>query len=97
MDFAEVILPLPLENHFTYRIPEGMAIERGCRVIVPFGTRRFYTAIVDELHDRQPEPGIEIKAISSLLDEKPILRPGQLEFWRWIANYYICKDYSFLF
>lgn len=91
MDFAEVILPLPLENHFTYRIPEGMAIERGCRVIVPFGTRRFYTAIVDELHDRQPEPGIEIKAISSLLDEKPILRPGQLEFWRWIANYYICK------
>lgn len=91
MDFAEVILPLPLENHYTYRIPAGMAIERGCRVIVPFGARRFYTAIVAETHDRQPEPGIEVKTISSTLDERPILRPGQLEFWEWISNYYICK------
>ena len=91
MKFAEVILPLPLENHYTYRIPADMDIEIGCRVIVPFGTRRFYTAIVTRILDQQPEGGFELKEIASTLDSSPILRPGQLAFWEWIAFYYICQ------
>ena len=39
MRYADVILPLPLENSYTYRIPEDLEknVIPGCRVIVHFG------------------------------------------------------------
>ena len=51
MKYADVILPLPLENSYTYRIPEDLerAVTPGCRVIVHFGKKRYYTAIVMEV------------------------------------------------
>ena len=93
MKFAEVILPFPLENSFTYRIPEDMeqTVTVGCRVIVSFGAKRYYTAIVLEIHDRQPEGAFEVKEIYALLDASPIVRRPQLRFWKWIASYYLCK------
>lgn len=93
MKFAEVILPFPLENSFTYRIPEDMeqALTVGCRVIVSFGAKRYYTAIVLDIHDRQPEGAFEVKEIYALLDASPIVRRPQLQFWKWIASYYLCK------
>ncbi len=41
--FAEVILPLPLEGSFTYRIPHEYAnqVKTGQRVVVQFGKRKF--------------------------------------------------------
>ena len=58
MKYADVILPLPLENSYTYRIPEDLerAVTPGCRVIVHFGKKRYYTAIVMEVHDRNRYP-----------------------------------------
>lgn len=93
MRYADVILPLPLENSYTYRIPDDLerAVIPGCRVIVHFGKRRYYTAIVLEVHDRQPSSEFETKEIYALLDATPVLRRPQLRFWRWIASYYICK------
>lgn len=93
MKFAEVILPLPLENSYTYRVPGDLeqAVVPGCRVIVHFGKRRYYTAIVMEVHERHPQTDYEIKDIYALLDATPILRRPQLRFWQWIASYYICK------
>ena len=38
--FAEVVLNLPLDRAFTYRVPEGMSVAPGVRVRVPFGKRR---------------------------------------------------------
>lgn len=91
--FAEVILPLPLENSYTYLIPPDLygKIKPGCRVLVHFGKKRYYTAIVLMLHDRQPETGYEIKEIFALLDIAPILRRPQLQFWEWLSSYYLCK------
>ena len=93
MKYADVILPLPLENCYTYRIPENMEniVTMGCRVIVHFGKKRYYTAIVLNVHDKQPSSTFEIKDIYALLDATPILRRPQLRFWEWIASYYICK------
>lgn len=93
MKFAEVILPLPLENSYTYRVPKDLeaSVARGCRVIVHFGRKRFYTAIVIDVHEREPNVDYEIKEISSLLDTTPILRRPQLRFWEWISSYYLCK------
>lgn len=90
MTYADVILPLPLEDSYTYRIPPDMekAVTTGCRVIVHFGKKRYYTAIVTEVHTRMPK--YETKEIFALLDTAPILRRPQLPFWRWISSYYLC-------
>lgn len=90
MLYADVILPVPLGTMFTYRIPEGLRghIAVGLRVIVPFGPRKFYTAIVDGLHDNEPE--YEVKEIAGVLDSRPIVRNPQVKLWRWMADYYLC-------
>ena len=88
--FAENLLPLALPGTYTYRIPEGMKLSLGMRVLVPFGRKKIFTAIVVSLHDREPK-GYEVKEILGTLDDKPILRHPQLAFWEWIADYYLCS------
>ena len=88
--FAETLLPLALPGTYTYRIPEGMALSIGMRVLVPFGRKKIFTAIVMSLHDREPK-GYDIKEILGTLDDKPIVRHPQLNFWQWIADYYLCS------
>lgn len=91
--FAEVILPLPLYGTFTYRIPPVLsgAVAPGCRVVVPFGKKKFYTAIVVAVGNVAPE-GFEVKDIVSAPDDCPVLRYPQMKFWEWIAEYYLCSD-----
>ena len=93
MKYADVILPLPLENSYTYSIPTDLeaAVTPGCRVIVHFGKKRYYTAIVMEVHERKPNTDFETKEIYALLDASPVLRRPQLRFWKWIASYSMCK------
>ena len=89
--FVDVILPLPLANRFTYSLPDEYSekIEIGCRVIVPFGRKKFYTAIVVNIHYCPPQE-YETKDIAEVLDEQPVLLPMQYKFWEWIASYYLC-------
>lgn len=65
MKYAEVILPLPIENSYTYSVPSDLeaAVKTGCRVIVHFGKKRYYTAIVMEVHERRPDTRFETKDI----------------------------------
>jgi primosomal protein N' (replication factor Y) len=88
--FAEVLLPLPVST-FIYAIPDGLAgkVVKGGRVIVQFGKRKIYTAVVVEIHEQNPEKR-EVKEILSVLDEVPVIVPLQLAFWNWIASYYLC-------
>ncbi len=88
--FAETLLPLALPGTYTYRIPDGMRLSIGMRVLVPFGRKKIFTAIVMSLHDREPK-GYDVKEILGALDDKPIVRHPQLDFWQWIANYYLCS------
>ncbi len=88
--FAETLLPLALPGTYTYRIPESITLSIGMRVLVPFGRKKIFTAIVVSLHDREPK-GYDVKEILGTLDEKPILRHPQLDFWQWIADYYLCS------
>lgn len=89
--FVDVIVPLPIAGQYTYSLPAEMEemIQVGCRVVVPFGRKKFYTAIVTNVHYAAPE-GYETKDISEVLDASPILLPGQFEFWQWLAAYYLC-------
>ena len=88
--FADVILPLPLSNTFTYAVPTKMhnKIGKGFRVIVPFGKRKYYTAIVVALHEKKPK-SVETKEIYSLIDHHPIVNDCQLKLWEWISFYYL--------
>ncbi len=88
--FAETLLPLAIPGTYTYRIPDDMQVSIGMRVLVPFGRKKIFTAIVVMLHDREPK-GYDVKEILGPLDEKPILRHPQLDFWQWIADYYLCS------
>ncbi len=89
--FIDVIVPLPLNTCFTYVLPKEWAeqVQVGCRVVVPFGTKKFYTAIVRRMHNQKPED-YEVKEAMALLDGQPIVLPLQLKFWTWLADYYLC-------
>jgi primosomal protein N' (replication factor Y) len=91
VEFADVILPLPVAGYFTYSIPlelKGKVLP-GCRVIVQFGVKKFYSALVREVHNRKPEE-YETKQIEYLLDTQPIIPTDCFEFWEWVAGYYHC-------
>lgn len=89
--YADVILPLPLEGYFTYLVPEEYTglIAPGMRVVVQFGTKKFYSALVRKLHNTKPE-GLVPKLVESVLDEKPILNETNFLLWDWISTYYHC-------
>ena len=91
--FVDVILPLPLPRYFTYSLPEEWAdeVQMGCRVVVPFGRKKYYTAIVRNVHYCEPAD-YEVKEVSTLLDAHPILLPEQFKFWEWLADYYLCTQ-----
>ena len=91
-NFVDVILPLPLPGTFTYSIPEELKgkIIPGCRVVVPFGKKITYTALVSSLHNN-PNNNYEIRPIRELLDEAPIVLNEQIKLWDWIARYYMCS------
>ena len=90
MVFADVILPLPLDGYFTYSVPQEMVgkVSVGHRVIVPFGARRYYTAIIVSIHDTAPQ-GFAVKEIHSHLDSQPLVLENQLKLWKWISFYYL--------
>ena len=89
--YAEVIVPLALKGSFTYRVPQEMqqSISVGSRVLVQFGRKKTYTAIVIQMHYHAPV-GYEVKDILEILDSNPIVRHPQLQFWQWISDYYLC-------
>ena len=90
MYFVDVILPIPVENAFTYRISEAeySFIKPGMRLAVPFGKTKIYTALAIRVH--QEEPRIyEAKEIEQILDEFPVVHLAQLNFWQWMASYYM--------
>lgn len=88
----QVILPLPIQEMFTYEVPDDIqqSIGLGTRVLVQFGRKKYYTAIVAGL-DQRPPQNYEVKKIMAVLDSQPALRYPQLKFWEWISDYYLCS------
>ena len=88
--FADVLLPVPIHQVFTYRVPFELndSLAFGLRVIVPFGKSKLVTGIVTEIHERIPE-AYQAKYIEYVLDEYPIITKKQFQFWSWISQYYM--------
>lgn len=89
--FVEVILPLSIAKSYTYRVPDALRgnVKIGVRVIVQFGKNRIYAGIIEHVTEEAPER-YEAKYILDVVDEESIVAAGQLDFWRWIADYYMC-------
>ncbi len=89
--FADVILPLALPKLYTYSISEHFhfVVNPGFRVIVQFGSKRYYTALVFAVHKNAPD--YKTKDIFSVLDISPTVNSFQLEFWKWMKDYYLCS------
>lgn len=90
--FVEVILPLAIARNYTYRVPFQLndTIAVGKRVVVQFGKSKLYTAIVASIGKQAPEK-YEAKYLLDILDDRPVVTEKQLQFWQWIADYYLCN------
>ena len=89
--FIDVIVPLPLNNLFTYKVnkKEFEYIKIGFRVIVPFGKSKFITSLVAKKHNQSPD-FYSPKEIEYILDKESTINDNQLKFFKWISEYYMC-------
>jgi primosomal protein N' (replication factor Y) len=88
--YADVVVPLNLNQVFSYSIPETVEnIQIGTRVIVSFGIRKYYTAVVVKIHNNIPD--YPTKDIDSVLDDSPIITQEQIKLWFWMSEYYMCS------
>lgn len=88
--FAQVIVDIVHENvahTFTYRVPDGMALQVGHRVEVPFGFRS-KEGVVVALSEQCPAdvPQDKVKAISAALEDYPAILPSLLELAKRMAQ-----------
>ncbi|MFL5771517.1 MAG: primosomal protein N' [Flavisolibacter sp.] len=91
--YAEVIIPLALPKNYTWHIPDEMIdlVSVGCRVEVNLGKNKKYAGIVKRIHSDKPL-AFDTKDIVSILDPEPVIQRYQLEFWEWMASYYMCTE-----
>lgn len=88
MAYCRVIVDLAAEDVdrlFTYRVPEGMALCPGQRVIAPFGPRRLEGWVI-ELLDAPDLPEDKIKDILRPIEETPLVLPELIELAKWVKS-----------
>lgn len=88
--FVDVILPLHIKGTYTYRVPQEYndVVQVGQRVVVQFGPKRLYSAIIRHIHEEVPQ--YKVKYILTILDATPIVNEQLFLFWEWLAKYYMC-------
>lgn len=76
-----------MDQPFTYSLVETLRhrVKPGCRVLVPFTTRKL-VGVVLRCHDERPSA--KPREVLRLLDEEPVLDAELLALGRWMADYY---------
>jgi len=89
---VNVVPPLPVDQAYTYRVPDALVgdVEVGCRVLVPLRNRRLTGVVVDE---GPPEDTLDfqVKDVIDVLDDVPACTGDLLRLTKWIADYYVCS------
>ena len=88
---VEVVIPIPLSQTFDYMVSklEFENIKKGSRVIVSFGHKKLYTAIVvKKFINKQYD--FNLKDIEFIVDDSPCLSTEQIDLFKWISEYYLC-------
>ena len=81
-----------IDKPYSYRIPEGMEVLPGQRVMLPFGRANKRTEGV-VLTVEEGDPG-KLKAVERCLDEEPILSQTQLRLAAFLRERYFCTFYD---
>jgi primosomal protein N' (replication factor Y) len=87
--FVQVVFPLPLDQPFTYEVPERLR-DRACpgaRVLAPLGRKKQAGFIVSSSSE-PPEPRIQTKEILEVLDDRPFWDARFLSFTRALSAEY---------
>ena len=96
---AEIIVSIRHNNvdrPFTYRVPAGMDVKVGSRVVVPFGPQRLEGFCVALPSDSALAGSDKMKEIEEVLDEKPLLSEELVDLAEWGAARWLCNRVDFL-
>ncbi len=89
--FCDVSLPVPLDQPFTYSLPETLRhrVRVGSRLVVPFGPRKL-TGVILRCHSEPPSlaTGAGMRDALRLIDSEPVLSAELLALGKWISGYY---------
>lgn len=88
MPYAEVAVnaAAPLRQSFTYRIPDGLDIQAGHAVYVPFGARTLQGVVIEVTEEAAFPDAREIEAV---IDPRPVLLPAHPPLARWLSAHYL--------
>lgn len=89
--YVEIVFPLPFRKAFTYLVPTELEKQAkiGVRAVAPFGKRTLTGFIINKV--KKVSIKEEIKPITDILDEQPIVNNDGLKFYSWLADYYLCS------
>ena len=95
---AEIVLPVPLDQAFTYRFDTGgdagedTGLNVGDLVVVPFGRRREVTGLVTDVrvleHNQREIDGARLRDVARVLPGEYRITGDRLRLARWLASYY---------
>ncbi len=94
MKFVQVVVEAPLRMALTYSVPSellpiGAEACLGRTVQVPLGKRQAQGVVIDVMDSFEAPEGVEIKNISSWVEEFPALPREYREWLMWLARYYM--------
>lgn len=88
--YARVAVARPVEGLLSYAVPAHLdeRLAPGHAVLVPLG-RGAETGYVIERSDEPDVDPAKVRPITRLVDPEPVFEARQLEFFRWVAEYYL--------
>jgi primosomal protein N' (replication factor Y) len=87
MPIVRVALDVPLSTLFDYTVAEGIAVETGSRVIVPFGRRQMVGVVMGCVATTDVPPE-RIKPVVQVLRDSAPLSAQLLDLLRFCSDYY---------
>jgi primosomal protein N' (replication factor Y) len=95
MPYAEVSVNSPVAQRkaFSYAIPDGLGLEIGQAVWVPFGDKTLQGVVLE----LTPYPKVEeTREIAGVIEQTPLLSPALVSLAVWISNYYLAPLFETL-
>jgi primosomal protein N' (replication factor Y) (superfamily II helicase) len=89
-DYVSLAFDLPIDRLWTYRQPEGMKTQPGCRVEASFKARKAVGWVVAAGVQPDIDPSL-VKPYTRILDAQPLFGPETLSLARWLAGMYFCS------
>ena len=83
---VDVLVPVALNQNYSYRVPRGMDLQPGDVVCVPLGPREVVAVVWAENANPDPRLHNRLKDVGEKLDVPP-LKPELRALVDWVANY----------